>query len=207
MNKKSKYLFIGIATLMVLTVVTAFLINKARKINCDSRMLFVGDSHTAGSWSYADKIIANCKSKTSKKIAKEGAPTTWILEQLKNELQENKYDLVVILGGSNDIFGSLSIDKAKSNMNQMLNLIEDSGAKSVVINPPSKKFYSGTTDNHKELINQWTEFLKNHKRPFSFIDFESLTQDIEVFAGDMIHVNSYGHKRLADTFTNKMKLS
>ena len=209
MSKKSKYWFIGIATTLVLVVVTAYIINRSRKssISCDSSVLYLGDSHTAGSWSYADKVMKHCNSTSSKKIAKVGAKTSWMREQLETELKNKKYNLVVILGGSNDIFALSSIDKAKENMNKMLELISSSGAKSVVINPPSKKFYSGANDKQKSLIKSWTQFLKSHEQPIGFVNFEDLTQEQSVFAPDMVHVNSAGHKLLSDKFIEKFNLT
>lgn len=170
-------------------------------------MLFIGDSNTAGSWSYADKIMKHCSAIGSKKIAKSSMKTTWMLDQLRSELGKNQYDLVAILGGSNDIFGTGSISKAKESMNEMLRIIEETGAQSVVINPPSKKFHSSTTDKQWKLIRDWTQFLRTHKSPYTFIDFESLTQDRSVFAGDNIHINSSGHQLLADEFISKLRLS
>lgn len=208
--KKSDWKKVIVAStisVVVGAVVLAVIFIRSRKISCSSSMLFIGDSHTAGSWSYADKIMDLCKNKNSRKIAKVGANTTWIAQELDKELQKNKYDLVVILGGSNDIFGSMSIDKAKANMNEMLDQINKAGGKSVVINPPSKKFYSGATQKHMELIKGWTAFLESHKLPIKFINFEKLTQDQDNFAGDMIHINTKGHEKLSNYFVDKFKLT
>jgi len=202
-----KVIIASTVSVVIGAVLLAVIVLKNRKISCSSSMLFIGDSHTAGSWSYADKVMQLCDNSKSKKIAKVGANTTWISQELDKELQKNKYDLVVILGGANDIFGSLSIDKAKENMNKMLAQINKAGSKSVVINPPSKKFYSGTTDKHRELIKGWSSFLKDHKQPIKFINFEALTQDSNYFAGDNIHVNTSGHKKLSDHFIQKFKLA
>lgn len=149
-----------------------------------------------------------CQTTGSRKIAKVGAKTSWMLDQLSNELSKNKYDAVVILSGSNDIFGNLSISDATNNMNTMLDLIKSNGAKSIVINPPSKKYYSNTTDQHRSLINEWSSFLKSHKLPIAFVDFEKISEkDQSLFAGDNIHVNSKGHQLLADEFRKKLNIS
>lgn len=206
MKQKKTYLIYGAVVIFVL-LLSLFVYLKLRGLSCKSKILFLGDSNTAGSWSYADKVISFCGSSNMKKIAKVGAKTSWMLSELQNELNKNDYDAVVILSGSNDIFGSLSIDSAKTNMNNMLELIKSKGAKSIVINPPSKKYYSNTTNQHKQLILDWTFFLKNHKLPYKFIDFESITEkDRSLFAGDMIHINSKGHQLLADQFINDLNL-
>ena len=53
-----------------------------------------------------------CKNPKNKKIAQSGAKTSWMLPKLRSELDINKYDVITILAGSNDIFATLSINDA-----------------------------------------------------------------------------------------------
>jgi lysophospholipase L1-like esterase len=169
--------------------------------------LFIGDSNTAGSTSYADKFMGKCKNPKNKKIAKSGAKTSWMLPELEKELQTNKYDVITILAGSNDIFARLSIKEAKENMNKMLEMAQKHGAKTIVITPPFKGHFSKTTDKHWALIGEWNKFLKDHTIPSKFIDFSKIVQDKELFASDNQHVNSKGHQVLADAYAQTLNIT
>jgi lysophospholipase L1-like esterase len=207
MNKKSIYTGIAIAAGAALIIAAAIIVYKRTRFSCKNSYLFIGDSNTAGSTSYADKFIKKCKNPKNKKIAKVGAKTSWMLPQLEEELKKNKYDVVTILAGSNDIFATLSIKEAKQNMDRMLRIIKDSGAKAVVITPPFKGYYTRTTDKHWALIKEWNKYLKSHKIPVAFIDFSNIVKDKSLFASDNQHVNSTGHQVLADAFSDKLKIA
>lgn len=206
MNKKALYTGIAIAAGAALVVTAAIIIYRRARFSCKNSYLFIGDSNTAGSSSYADKFMQKCNNPKNKKIAKSGAKTSWMLPELEAELKKNKYDVVTILAGSNDIFARLSIKEAKQNMDRMLRMIKDSGAKAVVITPPWKGHLSRTTDKHWALIREWNAYLKAHKIPVAYIDFSNIVQDKSLFASDNQHVNSAGHQVLADAFADKLKV-
>jgi len=207
MKKDTKYLLLGIGAGIAAVLTIAFLMSKLKGVKCKNSFLFIGDSNTAGSNSYADKFMSYCKNPKNKKIAQSGAKTDWMLSQLSSELKKNKYDVVTILGGSNDIFATLSIDEAKSNMDKMLNTAKNSGAKVVVISPPYKGNFPSTTQKHWDLINDWNKYLKSHKVPIAFIDFSKIVQDKSLFASDNQHVNSLGHNILMQAYLKKLNIA
>ena len=211
MNRDTK-IAIGVAGGIITTAALVYVFRK--QINnifsghkCSNSFLFIGDSNTAGSNSYADKFISRCKNPKNKKIAKSGATTDWMLPKLFTELNENQYDVVTILAGSNDIFARLSVDKAKKNMDKMLSAAKKSGAKIVVITPPYKGHYPRTTQTHLRLIQEWNNYLKNHKTPFKFIDFSQIVRDKSLFLSDNQHVNSQGHQILTQAYLKALKIS
>jgi len=207
MKKDTIYTLIGLGIGATFILATAYIVYRLNKIKCSDSFLFVGDSNTAGSSSYADKFMSKCKNPKNKKIAEVGAKTSWMLSKLSSELKNNKYDVVTILGGSNDIFGGIPISESKSNMDKMLRLAKSKGAKVIVITPPYKGNLSSTTEKQFALIKQWNEFLKNHKIPTKFIDFSKIVQDKSLFAEDNQHVNSKGHQILADAYSKKLNIS
>jgi hypothetical protein len=177
------------------------------KFDCSKSYLFIGDSNTAGSTSYADQFMSFCQNPKNKKIAKSGAKTSWMLPELEKELAVNKYDVVTILAGSNDIFARLSINDAKANMDKMFQLAKDNGAKVVSITPPYKGHFPRTTDKHWKLIGEWNEYLRKHPIPSKYIDFSSIVQDKSLFASDNQHVNKTGHGVLKDAFIKTLNIA
>ena len=200
-------MLIGIGISATLVLATVYIMSRFKRIKCSDSFLFVGDSSTAGSYSYADKFMNWCKNPKNKKIAKSGAKTSWMLSELSSELNNNKYDVVTILAGSNDIFSGTPISESKSNMNKMIRLAKSKGANIVVITPPYKGYLSRTTQKQWSLIKEWNSFLKNHKTPIKFIDFSKIVQDKSLFASDNQHVNSAGHQVLFNAYLKKLNIS
>jgi lysophospholipase L1-like esterase len=96
-------------------------------------VLFVGDSITAGTYNYPAQIA---KLKPNIKVdilAIGGKQTSWMLQNLPSQLAQKKYDKVYIYGGTNDIFSQISITKALSNVQKMVDLINAAGSKAYVI--------------------------------------------------------------------------
>ena len=207
MKKDTINMLIGLGVSATLILATVYVISRFKKVKCSNSFLFVGDSNTAGSNSYADKFMSKCKNPKNKKIAKVGAKTSWMLPELSSELSKNKYDVITILAGSNDIFGGTPISESKSNMDKMLFLAKKNGAKVVVITPPYKGYYSKTTQKHLDLIKEWNDYLRKHPIPFKFIDFSKIVKDKSYFANDNQHVNSSGHQVLANAYTKALNIS
>ncbi len=178
--------------------------NKSAKVNSNSRFLFIGDSTTANTNGFVEKFSKQYPNAIVKKIALVGAKSDWMLDQLKQELTSNKYDVVTILAGSNDIFATLSIANLEANLQQMYNLAKANGAKVIAITPPNKSFYPATTLQHKMLINYFTTWLKNNKSVDQVIDLENLVADQNLFASDNQHINNSGHDILEKEFSKKV---
>lgn len=177
-------------------------------ISCSSRFLFVGDSTTASANSFADKLKSICPAAKIKKIAGVGQKTNWMLNQMTNDIKSgSKYDVVTILGGSNDIFALGSIADTKNNLESMYVLAKAQGSKVVAITPPSKLYYEPTTDKHRALIAELTNWIKNNPLVDYFIDLGSLVTDKSLFASDNQHITHKGHDILKNEFVNKLKLA
>jgi lysophospholipase L1-like esterase len=108
----------------------------AKRIESDTKefILFVGDSITAGSISYPMVIAKKHPNIVVDVLAIGGKTTGWMLDNLPNKLASTKYNKVYIYGGVNDSFNdSISTQRALSNVQKMVDLINESGAKAIVI--------------------------------------------------------------------------
>jgi lysophospholipase L1-like esterase len=205
---KNKFVIGGIilVSAIAVTAITYFTIKKLTKKDLSkASFLFIGDSTTANPNGYVEKIQAKFPNAKIKKIAKVGEKTDWMLDQLKKELATGaKYDVISILGGSNNIFGELRIDKAESDLDEMYSLAKKNGAMVVAITPPNKSFFSNTTDKHRKLISDFDKWLKANKKVDVFIDLNKLVDKKELFASDYQHINNKGHEILADAYLKKL---
>lgn len=205
---KNKFLIGGIilVSAIAVTAITYFTIKKLSKKDLSkSSFLFIGDSTTANPNGYVEKIQAKFPNAKIKKIAKVGAKTDWMLDQLKQELATgSKYDVISFLGGSNDIFGTLRIDKAEANLDEMYSLAKKNGALVVAITPPNKSFFPNTTDKHRQLISDFDKWIKSNKKVDVFIDLDKLSNDKSLFASDYQHLNNQGNVILADAYLKKL---
>jgi lysophospholipase L1-like esterase len=99
------------------------------------RILFVGDSITASTDASYSYLIKNARKDLSVDVlAKPGMTTNWMLQNLRPQLFSNNYDKVFVYGGVNDAFNdSVKIEKTMSNLQEMVNLITNDGARAYII--------------------------------------------------------------------------
>lgn len=166
-----------------------------------NNLLFVGDSNTFNDWSYADKIKALLKDSANvTKLSKWGENTDWMIKNLPEQLKKDKYDYIAVLGGSNDIYGGgFPLERTKKNLLDMDKMIKDSGAKSVFVTQPSKKFFGQNTPEKQAQLDELVAWMK--KQDFDYLlDFNSILDRATLFKSDMRHANSDAHKILADLY-------
>ena len=131
--------------------------------------------------------------------------TDWMLDKLKTELASGrKYDVVTILGGSNDIYGDGRIDRAERNLDEMYRLAKSSGAKVVAITPPNKDFFPNATAQKQELLKELVRWIGTNPTPDHFINLWHLSARKDYFAADYQHLNNVGQKALSSEFKNKV---
>jgi lysophospholipase L1-like esterase len=203
--KTKKYISIGIAVALTVTAILVFISRRKPKAK---KVLAIGDSNTVASFSYVDKLRRLYPSLEIKKIAKNGANTNWMLEQLRSELKSNKYDLVIVLGGSNDVYGGLSLETTQKNMLSMNSLIKSSGARSLFISPPSKQFYTAKSESLNKKLEDLVRWMKVQE--FSvFIDWNNITNVKELFSASdkYLHPQSNAHTLLAQNISKEIKFT
>jgi lysophospholipase L1-like esterase len=172
-------------------------------------ILAVGDSNTVAHFSYADQLQKQLPNLQIKTVAKNGANTSWMKTQLEQELQNNKYDLVIILGGSNDIYGGVKSDVTKSNLDYMYKLSKYKGSKVLAITPPNKDFYTAKTEQKQTLLNDLVNWIKGNTNTDYFIDFHQMTNNKNLFssADGYLHPQSGAHTILASDIIRQINLA
>lgn len=98
------------------------------------RILFVGDSITAASYSYPMVIKKKKPALVIDVLAKGGQTTAWMLQNLPSMLAPNKYDRVYIYGGVNDAWNtSVKLDTTINNIQRMVDMVRANGSEPYVI--------------------------------------------------------------------------
>jgi len=163
------------------------------------KLLFIGDSNTDNTYSYADKIKKRFPNITVDKVAKGGQGTQWMVDNVEKKLKDNKYDIITFLGGSNDVYGGVPLQTTKDNILKIRKMISDNGAKAVLVTPPNKKFYPKNTAEKLKNLDDLIAWEKQQDFD-SIIDFFNMTDKLDLFNPDFRHPNSDAHVILADLF-------
>lgn len=176
---------------------------KLLKESKDESILLVGDSHTVDAgftWSsLMKKNFDNVKI-----IAIGGKRTSWMKEQLQNELKNKKYDKVIIWGGNNDTFSLTPNSQAISNIQQMVDMVNSQGGKAYVVQGYDYEMFTDE-DRYKPTKYANKEDMKKFRK--KYIDFQnqlasSITGAVIIpkfkvdnsHAPDNIHGDSFAHK-------------
>ena len=194
------------------------LISEAEK---QKNVLFVGDSLSTGDYTW-NKILAKIHPEWKVDyLTKGGVQTKWMLNELSDKLNDKKYDLVFIYGGTNDMFGSIDkkpqdiykdkmINKALSNIQSMVNLINQSGAKAIVFSgydadevmTKSTKFCDDLCMRKgRERMVEFQQALKN----ISNAEIIPIVQADSSWTNDGIHPGGSGHQIMANFVDNFLK--
>ena len=168
MKNKDTYIIVGTALLIGVSVGIIYYISKDSGSGGVSgkktkSILFIGDSNTFANFSYADQLKKMFPDLAIKKIAKNGANTAWMKQQLEQELKNNKYDVISILGGSNDVYGGVKLDVTKNNLDSMYKLAHDNGSKVIAVTPPNKDFYVSKTEPKQVILKDLVGYIKSNK--------------------------------------------
>jgi hypothetical protein len=208
MKQQTKNLLVGLTFGFALLGVSFFLYNR-KKSNQIKSILFLGDGNNLADFSYVNKLEKLFPNIFVKKIAKEDATTEWMSEQLRDELKKYKYDVVAILGGSNDVYDLGKIDRAKKNLDEMYNFAHTLGSKVIAITPPNKDFYEKRTDEKQTLLSDLVDWIMSNKKADYKIDFHKITNDKSFFskADGYLHPQSNAHKLLADETKDQLNLA
>jgi hypothetical protein len=208
-NSKNNTLIIGgfiLTGFAIGLAMTYYSNNKNKRIKS---ILFVGDSNTMANFSYADQLKKDFPNITIKKIAKNGANTSWMKNELENDLKINKYDIISILSGSNDVYGGQKLDFSKNNLTDMYNLAHDKGSKVLAVTPPNKNFYVNKTEAKQKILSDLVSWIKNNRDVDYLIDFYNMTDNKNYFtsADGYLHPQSSAHKLLKDKTVEKLNLA
>jgi acyl-CoA thioesterase-1 len=216
---------IGIATAITLTFVFIYASKKFRLKNKNARkILFVGDSQSAIrtdggdniSYTYPNIVKAQLESKgyIIDVLASVGKQTSWMKENLPNQLAQKKYDRVYIYGGGNDVSSGKSVDSVVTNIQDMVTMANNSGADAFVTlgyridnfadpNKMPKTIYVTTPEQWIPIIEKRKQLQKALPQSIKGANFVPV-YDLKGLTNDGIHPTAEGHKIVAENILKSL---
>lgn len=149
MNRKEKVILIGLATIVLISLVITTLIVRGKrkkrlgvvkiKNKKPKNILIVGDSQSAIETASGGKITYTYPNLLREKLsnlginidvlALGGKTTDWMKKNLPSKLKNKKYDRIIIYGGGNDTSNSsISLETTLNNFQEMVDMSIESGA-------------------------------------------------------------------------------
>lgn len=206
---KYKWYIVGAISLVGLGVATAYAIDKITivKNKNPKKLLFVGDSITTGDSAYPSKIRSQKSDLQVDTLSQVGKTTSWMLDNLKTKLASNKYDRVYIYGGINDVFSSIPIATILSNIQEMVDLINENGADAFVIEGydidgfmdyqkmPITQYVTNKQD-YLPLIEKYKQYQDNIANTIKNANFVKPI-NLGIKTSDGIHPNGEGQQIIA----------
>lgn len=176
-----------------------------------SNLLFVGDSLTVYTNSFADQLKKQYPNINITKVASVGKQTSWMLPQLQQELLTGKkYNGIIFTGGVNDIYATNSIINAKSNLQKMYDIAKNSGALVIALNVLPTATYSLSNAKTTQLTNDLNSWIKSNKTVDILVDINSLLNNgkdgtkLEYLQPDKLHLNDLAHSVIKNELANKI---
>jgi peptidoglycan hydrolase-like protein with peptidoglycan-binding domain len=164
------------------------------------KVLFVGDSQTAGNISYAH-ILKNDQLVDGKIIAKVGASMKKIYSLFINNYSP-KYDVVCIMGGNNDA-GNAEFDT--TSFTDIIERAKEGGSDIILITCPTMEYINTKMYPNKypsaNNIPEWQLKLADEFN-IPVINAYKLFNDSKYFSNDGLHLNASAHKVLANKLVN-----
>ncbi len=115
------------------------------------------------------------------------------------ELLKHKPDLVILCHGGNDILNKLPSEELKINLLQMVKLIQNSGAKVLLVGVPDFSLFSFSThDVYAEVADETDVLFED--------DVLTHIELNRALKSDYVHPNEKGYEKMADAFIEVLKL-
>lgn len=203
----TKTIFSAILLLIVISLLVIIKENKSNPgepiLKEESVILAFGDSLTYGfgvarESSYPSQI----QSKTGLKVINAGISGEVSSEGLQRLplLLEHKPDLVILCHGGNDIIQKRSSLELKNNLLQMIQLIQESGAKVFLIGVPDFALFSFDTHYvYEEVVNETGVLYED-----AVLTKIGLNRTLKT---DYVHPNAKGYELMADAFIEILNLN
>ncbi|MDB2562723.1 GDSL-type esterase/lipase family protein [Sulfurimonas sp.] len=165
-------------------------------------ILAFGDSLTYGFGAGSDfSYPKQMQNKTGLKIINAGINGEFSAEGLERlpMFLEHKPELVILCHGGNDIINKLSTVELKENLLDMIQLIQDSGAKVLLIGVPNFGLFGFDTHEVYEEVADETNVLYEDEVLTSIQKDNSLKSDY-------VHPNKDGYEMMATRFIEVLKI-
>jgi lysophospholipase L1-like esterase len=174
-------------------------------------ILFIGDSVTADPNASYPALIKKIRPELNIEVlAKAGQTTSWMLANLPNKLAAKKYGKIFIYGGINDAMNSsIKTSTTLSNLQQMVDLINASGAQPYVIlgyepnrfmdylKMPINKYIS-RKENYLPIIEKYKRLQNLYSTELKRVVIIPKI-NLGTSTADGIHPNPNGQKKIAET--------
>ncbi|OUR86397.1 hypothetical protein A9Q92_05760 [Methylophaga sp. 42_8_T64] len=168
---------------------------KLTQLSDDAVILAFGDSLTFGMGadnSQTQSYPAVLQQLTGHTVINSGIPgevSTEGLTRLAEELEEYQPNLVILCHGGNDLIRRLNKDTLRHNLEQMVTLIQDSGAQVVLVGVPNFNITLAVPDLYAEIAQQFNV-------PIEMEIIPSVERNPKL-KSDTIHPNTAGYKQVA----------
>jgi len=170
-------------------------------IGVDGTILAFGDSLTYGIGVDAEHSYPTVLSRLSQRevinAGVAGETTSQGLSRLESLLENNHYDLLILLEGGNDILRNQNLQQTKANLAAMIALAQQNNIPVLLIAVPEKSLFSKAAPLYKELAEQYDVPL-----------IANLMGELLRQAGmksDAVHLNQQGYQAMAEAIDKKLR--
>lgn len=191
MNRKWKFLFFVITLLFLLSCS-----DEKEKIHLtDSAVILAfGDSLTYGTGVAPEQSYpAQLAKLTGKSVINAGVPgevTEKGLERLPDVLNKHHPQLVILCHGGNDLLRKLNIKQLESNLSTMIDMIQQSGAKVLLVSVPKPGLLLNASPVYLRVAQDKDIAIEN--------DIMAEVESKVDWKSDPIHPNAIGYKKIAE---------
>jgi len=198
----------GVVTLVLSIVASVLLLSSCSQaklplLQTEDVVVAFGDSLTAGygvdkTQSYPS-VLANITGLKVINAGISGETTAEGLERLPEVLETHQPKLVILLEGGNDVLQKVSEPQIKSNLKQMIQLIQQSGAAVLLVGVPEKKLFGSSLELYSELASE-------HDIPIEEDIVASLMKRLSM-KSDYVHFNALGYQAMAQAIYEALQTS
>lgn len=167
---------------------------KVARLTALSVVLAFGDSLTAGTGaSSAESYPAVLADMLGCRVVNAGIPgeeSSAALQRLPTVLQQEKFDLVILCEGGNDMLGKQADEVILRNLDAMVSMAHDAGASVILIGVPKPGLLLKAPSYYRQVADQ-------HGIP---CDSKTIAQILasRSLKSDYVHPNAAGYKKLAE---------
>ena len=202
-KRHQKVILLGLAIGAVISLAACSSTVHLPKLADDAVIVAFGDSITFGTGAgpqesypaYLEKMIG-------RRVVNAGVPgevTASGLSRLPEVLDQEKPSLVIICHGGNDYLRRLNRKQAADNIREMVRLAGQKGAAVVLVAVPALGLSVTPAPLYRDIAKEW-------RVPLEEETLSSILADNK-FKSDLIHPNTAGYRRLAESVANLLKKS
>lgn len=167
----------------------------------DSHILAFGDSLTEGkgvsrSASYP-AVLQQLSGRTVINAGISGEVSADGLPRLQALLDEQSWDLLILMHGGNDILRNLNADTSKQNLAAMIDAAQARDIPVLLIGVPEKQLFSTSAPLYRELADEY--------RLVFIDDIISRLLKSPDYKSDQVHFNEAGYRKLAETILHTLQ--